>query len=371
MKKTIFAACAAALLPCANANAQSSVALYGLISGGIAYVSNEGGHSIVSAVSGQVQPSRWGIRGTEDLGGGTSAIFILENGFSILDGSLGQGGREFGRQAFVGLNNNAWGTLTLGRQYSPLGDALRIYESSVLWADTGAHIGDADNVFDTFRINNAVKYSSPIFAGVQLSGLYGASNDAGSFTDNRAYSFGLSYNIGQLSLGAAYMELNSPNSSDNTNGAVVGDYATTFRVSPLKDNAGVALNRIAGIGGSYGFDKLSIAALATTSRFDYVDGESLRIDNYEVNGTYRPTPFMVLGLAYIYTHGEYGYSLSSPHWHQVNAGVQYLLSKATDISLVTLYQRAGGGAQFAQLYSLPASSNRSQLEVTVGLRHRF
>ena len=139
----------------------------------------------------------------------------------------------------------------------------------------------------------------------------------------------------------------------------------------LKDNAGVALNRIAGIGGSYGFDKLSIAALATTSRFDYVDGESLRIDNYEVNGTYRPTPFMVLGLAYIYTHGEYGYSLSSPHWHQVNAGVQYLLSKATDISLVTLYQRAGGGAQFAQLYSLPASSNRSQLEVTVGLRHRF
>jgi GBP family porin len=249
---------------------------------------------------GQVQPSRWGLRGAEDLGGGTSAIFILENGFSVLDGSLGQGGREFGRQAFVGLNNNAWGTLTLGRQYSPLGDALRIYESSVLWADTGAHIGDADNVFDTFRINNAVKYSSPIFAGVQLSGLYATSNDAGSFADNRAYSFGLSYNVGQLSLGVAYMELNSSNSSDNPNGAVFGDYATIFRASPLKGNAGMALNRIAGIGGSYGFEKLSIAALATTSRFDYVDGESLRIDNYEVNGTYRPTPFGPWARLYLY-----------------------------------------------------------------------
>lgn len=367
----MLVACAAMLLPCVHANAQSYINLYGIISGGLAYVSNEAGHENIRAVSGQVQPSRWGLRGAEDLGGGTTAVFTLENGFSVTDGTLGQGGREFGRQAFVGLNNDAWGALTFGRQYSPLGDALRFYESAVLWADTGAHIGDADNVFDTFRINNAVKYTSPLLDGLQLSALYGASNDAGHFADNRAYSAALRYNLGQLSLGAAYMELNSPAAPDNQNGAVVGDYATIFRASPLNGNAGVARHRIAGLGGSYGFEKLSVAALATTSRFNYLDGESLRLDNYEVNGTYRPTPFVVLGLAYIYTDGNYGRSNSSPHWHQINAGMQYLLSKGTDVSLVTLYQQAGGAARFAQLYSLPASNSRSQIEVTVGLRHRF
>jgi general bacterial porin, GBP family len=370
MKTTSIAAGVAVLLACAHAHAQSSVSLYGLISGGLAYVSNEGGHSNIRAVSGQVQPSRWGLRGTEDLGGGTTAVFTLESGFSIMDGTLGQGGREFGRQAYVGLTNGKWGTLTMGRQYSPLGDALRFYESAVLWADTGAHIGDADNVFDTFRINNTVKYVSPTFSGFQLSALYGASNDAGNFADNRAYSVALRYNSGPLSLGAAYMQVDYPASLDNPNGAVVGDYVTIFRSSPLNASP-VAKHRVAGAGGSYDIGKLSLSALATTARFYYTDGESLRIDSYEVNSSYRPTSFTLVGLAYIYSNGNYGGSDNAPHWHQINVGAQYLLSKRTDLSLVTLYQRAAGGAKFAALYSLPASNSVNQLEITVGLRHRF
>ena len=84
-----------------GAMAQSSVTLYGLIDESLNYVSNEGGHSAFTQTSGNVKGSRWGIKGTEDLGGGYQAIFTLENGFALNNGALGQGGLEFGRQAFV------------------------------------------------------------------------------------------------------------------------------------------------------------------------------------------------------------------------------------------------------------------------------
>jgi hypothetical protein len=64
------------------------------------------------------QGSRWGMRGTEDLGGGLKAIFLLENGFDASTGKLWQGGLEFGRQAWVGLSSARLGTVSLGRQYA-------------------------------------------------------------------------------------------------------------------------------------------------------------------------------------------------------------------------------------------------------------
>ena len=94
----------AVLGTCAGAAAaQSSVTLYGVIDQGINYTNNSGGNSLVEMASGHVQGSRFGLRGSEDLGGGTKAIFQLENGFSADTGRLGQGGRMFGRQAYVGL----------------------------------------------------------------------------------------------------------------------------------------------------------------------------------------------------------------------------------------------------------------------------
>lgn len=104
------------------AHAQSSVTLYGLIDAGITYTNNQNGHSNWKETSGLVNGSRWGLRGAEDLGGGLKAIFTLENGFNIANGKLGQGSREFGRQAFVGLSSNQLGSVTLGRQYDSVID---------------------------------------------------------------------------------------------------------------------------------------------------------------------------------------------------------------------------------------------------------
>ncbi|HMC47406.1 MAG TPA: porin, partial [Caballeronia sp.] len=87
----------------ASSYAQSSVTLYGLISGGVGFATNQGGHNAYEALSGTNQNPRWGLKGREDLGGGTSAVFQLENGFNIMSGTASQNGREFGRLAYVGL----------------------------------------------------------------------------------------------------------------------------------------------------------------------------------------------------------------------------------------------------------------------------
>ena len=121
MKKTLMVAALTGVFATA-AHAQSSVTLYGLIDAGITYTNNQHGHSNWQETSGSVNGSRWGLRGSEDLGGGLKAIFTLENGFSIANGTLGQKGREFGRQAFVGLASDQFGAVTLGRQYDSMVD---------------------------------------------------------------------------------------------------------------------------------------------------------------------------------------------------------------------------------------------------------
>ncbi|MFP3548596.1 porin, partial [Rhizobium sp. SIMBA_035] len=81
---------------------------------GIAYVNNAGGHSDWLQSSSLLSNTYFGLKGAEDLGGGLKAIFVLENGFSVMSGALKQNSRMFGRQAFVGLSSNQYGSLTLG-----------------------------------------------------------------------------------------------------------------------------------------------------------------------------------------------------------------------------------------------------------------
>src|SRR5690606_13129111 len=72
--------------------------------------------SVTGIKDNNLSGSRWGLKGSEDLGNGTSAIFKLESGFSLGTGASGQGGRLFGRTAVIGLKGDDWGTLAVGRQ---------------------------------------------------------------------------------------------------------------------------------------------------------------------------------------------------------------------------------------------------------------
>ena len=149
---------------------RSSVTLYGLIDAGIIYTNNAGGASLFRLNSGSLNGSRFGLRGTEDLGGGVKALFVLENGYNVNNGSLGQDGRLFGRHAYFGLTRNGIGTLTLGRQYDTMVDFVAPLSATA--GDFGdqsfGHVFDNDNLNHTLRINNAVKYTSDTYAGFKV-----------------------------------------------------------------------------------------------------------------------------------------------------------------------------------------------------------
>jgi predicted porin len=158
------------------AHAQSSVTLYGIIDTGLEYVShaNAAGDRVfrMPAITGSL-PSRWGMRGSEDLGGGYRAIFVLENGFNVRGGDAGQGGRLFGRQAWVGLSSE-YGTLTFGRQYTMTYFAL--LENDVMGPAIYS-LGSLDSYIPNARSDNTVGYKGT-FAGVTLGATYSFGRDA-------------------------------------------------------------------------------------------------------------------------------------------------------------------------------------------------
>lgn len=370
MKRVAFFAALFAL-SCSEVYAQSSVTLYGLISTGIEYNNNQQGKSAWQLVSGPMQTPRWGIRGKEELGGGLKAIFTLESGFSLTSGTLSQGGREFGRQAFIGLSSDRFGTVTIGRQYDEA-VTLCAFESACQFATYGAHIGDSDNVFDTFRVNNAVQYKSLNYHGLQFEGLYAFSNKPGSAGQNNEFSAAAQYVNGPLKVGVAFLQANDPGTPQNSNGAVVGDYGFT---SPFTSNpvtgAGVRSQRMVGAGGAYAMGNASLSLLYTNVRFNYLDASRLTVQNAQVSLTDYLRPNLLAGLAYIFTTGQYAPQTTSPKWHQINAGIDYFLSKSTDLFLVGIYQRAAGDAPYAQIYTLSPSSTKSQISVSAGMRYRF
>ncbi|CAM2171557.1 general bacterial porin, GBP family [Paraburkholderia sacchari] len=386
MKKTyVLAATVAAAA--GSAHAQSNVTLYGLIDAGLTYVSNEasqsspmspngltGGKAVFGMTGGNVQQSRWGLRGVEDLGGGLKTVFNLESGFNVTNGRT-VSNSLFNRQAYVGLSSQ-YGTVTLGRQYDSMVDYVAPMSATGAWGGTYfAHPGDNDNLNGTFSLSNTIKYQSANYAGFSASALYGFSNNAG-FADNRAYSAGMGYTNGGLRLGAAYLQLQGLNSS-NTNGAVQNLPAFTTANLP-----GVQNQRTWGLGASYAFGPMIFGAVFTQTRLqDKIADASVRYNNYEVNARYDLTPALYLGAAYTYTQGLRNTPGSgstdnrSAHWNQFGLQADYSLSKRTDLYAESVFQIGANNAEgtnAAQINGTGApSTSRSQVVVTTGIRHRF
>lgn len=168
---------AAALLLVAGSAGAQSMTLYGLIDTGVEYLNHVGpsGGSLtrMPTTTGGQLPSRWGVRGSEDLGNGMKAVFTLESGFAADSGSLLQSGRAFGRQAFVGLSGS-WGTLTFGRHWT-----MSFF--STLDADV---IGPAvfgmasfDNYLPNARTDNSISYRGT-FSGLSLGATYSLGRDS-------------------------------------------------------------------------------------------------------------------------------------------------------------------------------------------------
>jgi predicted porin len=153
--------------------AQSSNVVYGVVDTAVEHLTNVGvtarGLTRVPSLTGST-PSRLGFRGTEDLGDGLRALYTLEMGIAPDSGSLNQGGRAFGRQAFVGLAGR-WGSLTLGRQYTML--FWSSLDADILGANVHG-VGSLDSYIPNARVDNSIAYRGSF----------------GEFTLGATYSFG-------------------------------------------------------------------------------------------------------------------------------------------------------------------------------------
>ncbi|MGF6772354.1 GBP family porin [Paraburkholderia sp. GAS199] len=383
MKKVlVIAACAAGSTVgfVSTAQAQSSVSLYGIIDAGLSYTNSQGGHSNVQAGSGNVTGSHWGFRGAEDLGGGTFAIFQLESGFSVMNGTLRQGGREFGYQAYTGLTNHQYGTVTLGRQYDSVVDYLAPLSFTGHHPggnNLSAHPYDNDNLNNSFRVNNSLKFTSTDYSGLRFGALYGFSNEAGGFDDNRLYSFGASYDAGPLSLAAGYLQADNGGGS-NTGGALTLTDRTF--IAARQRTYGAGLNYVLGAA-KFGFvwTRTQLGGLTTINGANSlgiaVNGQGASFSNYELNASYALTPALSLNGEYTYTDGAISNASGAHHpkWHEVSVQADYSLSKRTDVYVQTSYQHisADGSGLTADVSGQSASSSNQQVVVGAGLRHRF
>ena len=383
MKRIAIPALSLTLLGAAvAAHAQSSVTLYGLIDDSIqfAHNANTNNQNFVGMVAGNLQGSRWGVKGSEDVGGGLKVIFQLENGFNPNTGSLGQGNREFGRQAFVGLSSDQFGTVTIGRQYDPVVDMVQNYTGENYLGSHFATPGDVDNNDNSSRTNNAVKFTSKTYAGLQFEALYAFGGVAGSTGAGQTWSGAASYTNGGFGAAAGYILMdNASTLAGRTSGGVVGwgAGATSDGTFDSTINSAFASAKsigIASVAAQYVVGPITGGIRYSNAQYK-PDGFSTFTSTERFNvgaafANYQLTPAALLSLGYAFTHGS-GDGPSATY-NQISLGGDYNLSKRTDIYLVSAYQKASGKGVTATVadYGYPSNSTSQEL-VTLGIRSKF
>lgn len=216
MKKSLLVA---ALLTgfAGAAQANTSVTLYGLLDGGVGYTKFKNDTASASKTGGwdgAQSSNRWGLRGSEDLGDGLKAIFTLESGYSLMNGTQAQGGRLYGREAVLGLKSDAWGTITLGRQgniaYRWLAGVATPFGNNFNQARTAGTFSVAE-----VRYDNQIQYLTPSISGFQAGIGYSFNADGEQESKQgdhnepnvRAVTAGLRYSNGPVAAVLTYDQI--------------------------------------------------------------------------------------------------------------------------------------------------------------------
>ncbi|MFM0202046.1 porin [Paraburkholderia fungorum] len=399
MKKAI--ATSALGLVALGAHAQTSVTLYGIVDTGIGYQSSStslgsttGGRSAVKMVNGIWAGSRFGLKGSEDLGGGTKAIFQLEEGFNSATGAQGVNGLAFNRQAYVGVANSTYGTLTAGRQYTSYYTLLSPYSPTTwLTGAYGAHPGDLDSMDTLYRANNSLVYTSPNMYGLTVSGSYSLGGVAGSTNAGSTWSAAVQYLNGPFGIAAGFQRINN----STPGGGAWGADSTTSNAGAQAGVSGInngyqtaqAQQRVAVTGG-YAFSSQWDVSFSY-SNVQYIPGVNSKFLSQATFNTggavlhFKPLTALDLAAGYSYTRATESNGISSAAtYQQFNLSQYYSLSKRTGLYALEAYQRAGGqtiGTNGRSIIDATAdigdgqngapSSSRSQVAVGVGIIHKF
>lgn len=335
MKKSI---CAVALLGtfAGVTSAQTNVSIYGIVDVSIQRFDTSTSSPVwqmEDANSGAFNKngSRVGFKGSEDLGGGLSAIFTLENGFNIDNGTTGQGGRLFGRQAWVGLKGGL-GTLTMGRQYT----ATFLTSDAVDPFGLG-YAGNLSRVFNTngFRADNTIAYFTPNLGGFFGQVNYALGEVAGNNSAGRNITSSLGYANGPVMVRFAYGDVKA-------NPAVAGSLD----------------NKTAMLGGTFDFGAAKLHAAFQADKLETPAGARSIEDKNWMLGVSAPIGYGRILASYVRRNADI-ITATRGDLDQYAIGYVHSLSKRTDV--YSSYARQND----------KSVTNVDNTVFQVGFQHRF
>jgi predicted porin len=354
MKKILFvSALLAAAAPLTHA--QTNVTIYGMID--MAVVRESGGvaGSATKVTSGTTGGSRLGFKGSEDLGNGLKALFLLENGFQGDTGAAGQGGLIFGRQVYVGLQGG-FGTVLAGRQYTPhyLVQVFADPFGSGWVGDTKNLLGTTGNSFS--RMDNTVKYLSPAVGGFSAELAAAPGEVSGDSASGRQLGGSVAWAKGPLQVRLGYHNRNNDTAAlhgtenaKNTVLAAVYDFGR-FKLHALYDwNRGLNSSVLRSTANPFGRP-----AIASTDSRDAMLGLTV---------PFGPHAFLA---SYIYKDDRTAFDQDAS---QIAFGYRYSLSKRTDLNLAYAKIDNRHGASYTVGSAIESGTGDSS--AMVGIRHAF
>lgn len=389
MKKIAIAVAAA--MTAATASAMDFT-LYGIVDTGLGYTHvntlNEPTENRFEEINGYNSGSRFGFKGTEDLGNGYSVSFVLENGFSSDSGALGQGGRMFGREAQLKFHS-PYGTLSFGRAGTLISGAGTL---DIWGVNADVLPGGWDGIFNIgnyqgngMRLDNMVTYQTPTAAGFTGYLQYSFANDTTDGDDdsrpnersnNRYFAGGLTYNNGPLGVVVIYDTLMFRHYSDSQVGDVGGN------------DANVGDSRVLSVGGHYDFGSFKLTAFGQYvkgSRSGFGDGLGYSVPFWSDDSQFRTFYYdadgynlhigaqipmdswgrLYLGAYYGYLEANDDYRNSEAKNINLLVGHEYDFSKRTTLYSGVAYKQLKNENDNGKLGDMKAT------QVIVGLRHIF
>jgi predicted porin len=353
MKKSSLSLAILALLGAAGgAHAQSNVQVYGLLDMGVDYASDAkaGGGAMTRVTSGGMNTSRWGLRGTEDLGGGLKAVFNLEGGILMDTGA--SDGALFKRQAYVGLEGG-FGRVVLGKSFTSVYDTVIHFDPMGFaplysWATSGPATGPSKYGFTT-SFDNLIKYS--VSAGdLKFGASYGAGEQSTGASDSAKFSTAASYSAGPVSVMATW---------ERVNGNTVVATGNRDKTTAYHLGADYKSGQWRYVAGMRGY-KLESGKAATPD---------VRADTYWAGVSYNPNAWTLTGAVYhVNTKNVAADKDADPT--MLVARAMYALSKRTDLYLVAAHANADHG-QLVGLSRDDPGFGSTQNGFTAGIQHRF
>lgn len=374
MKKSLLTLAIGSLVA-GGAYAQTSVTLYGIADAAVHYTTNAdaANHGQVALDNGAVTQSRWGLKGAEALGNNLKAIFQLENGYNLDNGTMSSSGQLFNRQAYVGLAGD-FGTVKLGRQYTEGFNFFGDYDPLTI----GNWNGNSWMYYSLtqLRRNNVISYSGS-FSGLDVGVSYGFGETPGSFTrasgsgagTNSPY-FGAraAYTWGPIGVGGVYQEIRDTNGNKQQMWGASGKYTW----GPAK----FFLGYIGGKDHTGQMDAiLNNALVVTTTRWTVpttagtvAANNNPRKDTLGFIGmTYNVTPALALTGAFYgdYVENKNGIADNNGRRYTAAFVAEYSLSKRTQVYGAADWNKVSGATEM----ELPGRGN--QTSFGAGIRHIF